>query len=291
MALHEPPTRQTESVFRPTARGGQPVKLSRPGDTAFTKAAAEQEGKRRRMPVIAVQCIACVVAVLLALLLRTAGGSAYEQVRQGFRESLLRNDLPAMLARLWDGDPLESEPPAEEETSVPPAQDTVPPDDNTNSTDELTAPTGARLPPAGAVAVPLRVNRAAYPPLEKGTITADYGYRNHPTDGGEQFHRGVDIAAPSGTPIAAMFHGRVAAVGESESLGRYIRLEHGDGVEVLYAHCASVTAPEGAVVRSGERVAAVGDTGDSTGSHVHVQISCDGVVYNPYAVVPLSRYV
>ncbi|MBQ5841392.1 MAG: M23 family metallopeptidase [Clostridia bacterium] len=287
MALHEPPPRQTDTGLRPTARGGQPVRLAHP---AVPKESEERQGKGRPLPLVAVQCIACGVAVLLALLLRTAGGSAYEQVRQSFRESLLRNDLPAMLALLWDGDPLESEPPSEEETAVPPAEDAAPPDSQPNSTTDSTAPSGARLPPAGAVAVPLRVNLVAYPPLEEGTVTSAYGYRQNPTASGEQFHHGVDIAAPAGTPIAAMFGGRVTAVGESDSLGRYIRLEHGDGVEVLYAHCASVTAAEGAVVRAGERVAAVGNTGDSTGSHLHVQISCDGVVYNPYAVVPLSRY-
>lgn len=238
----------------------------------------KQEKKPRRgLSVVAVQSIACVVVLLLALLLRTAGGEAYEQLRDSFRKGLMGNELLATLARWWDGDPLEDV--------------SRPPDADAESPDAVAADIPGRLPPLGALAVSLRVNRPAVPPLAEGTVTSGYGYRENPTGAGEQFHAGVDIAAPAGAPIAAMYSGRVAAVGESASLGRYIRLDHGAGVEVLYAHCAEIVAPEGAVVRAGERVALVGSTGDSTGPHLHVQVSADGVVYNPAGTVPLVRYV
>ena len=120
--------------------------------------------------------------------------------------------------------------------------------------------------------------------------TSGYGYRTDPLTGARAFHRGVDIAAPAGTPVAAMLFGRVAAVGESDSLGRFIRIDHGDGVEVLYAHCSRVLAAEGAVVRAGETVALVGSTGRSTGAHLHVQISAAGTVFGPARLVPLIRY-
>lgn len=249
---------------------------------------AREEQKKKKQPkentgrlsVVAVQSIACAVVLLLALLLRTAGGEAYEQLRRGFHAGLMRNDLLAALATLWDGDPLAAE-------SVPPDTDTD--GESVSPTAEEEIP--GRLPPSGTLAVALRVNRWVVPPLSSGTLTSGYGYRTDPTGGGEQFHRGVDIAAPAGSPIAAMYDGRVAAVGESASLGRYIRIDHGDGVEVLYAHCAEIIAPQGAAVRAGERVALVGSSGDSTGNHVHVQVSADGVVYNPAGTVPLSRYV
>ena len=241
--------------------------------------AEKKEEKKRtgRLSVVAVQSIACVVVVMLALLLRTASGEAYEQLRESFRKGLMGNELLATLAKWWDGDPLE-------DTSQPPDADMEPPE-----TMALDVP--GRLPPSGALAVSLRVNWPAVPPLAAGAITSRYGYREDPTGEGEQFHSGVDIAAPEGTPVAAMYSGRVSAVGESDSLGRFIQLDHGAGVEVLYAHCAEIVAPEGAVVRAGERVALVGSTGDSTGSHLHIQVSAGGVVYNPAGMVPLVRYV
>lgn len=296
MAAYEPPKRQSDTGFRPTAQGGRPLQISAPPP-------AKDEGTktrpRRHLSVVGVQCLACAVAVLLALLLRTAGGSAYEQLRQGFRESLWRNDLLATLARLWDGDPLEEEPPTEEEgevvsgntDSTTESTDSTTSSDNAEQTTTTATPSEGRLPPEGALAVPLRVNRAACPPLTAGTLTSGYGYRQAPLGSGEEFHRGVDIAAPAGTPVAAMFYGQVTAVGESDSLGRYLRLDHGDGVEVLYAHCETVLAAEGTFVRRGERVALVGNTGRSTGSHLHVQISCDGAVYNPCGILPMTRYV
>lgn len=294
MAAYQPLKRPSDTGFRPTAQGGRPLPIAPPSPA---KDEGEKTHSRRYLSVVGVQCLACAVAVLLALLLRTAGGSAYDQLRQSFRESLWRNDLLGTLARLWDGEPLEEEPPTEEEGEVPSdaSDSTTEPTDSASSpkpTEQTTTnPSEGRLPPEGALAVPLQVNMAACPPLAAGTLTSGYGYRQDPLGNGEEFHRGVDIAAPAGTPVAAMFYGRVSAVGENDSLGRYLRLDHGDGVEVLYAHCETVLAVEGTFVRRGERVALVGNTGRSTGSHLHVQISCDGAVYNPCGILPMTRYV
>ncbi len=246
--------------------------------------ARKEERKRHRLSVVGVQSIACAVALLLTLLLRFAGGSAYEQLRQSFQEHLMRNDLLAALAALWDGDPLEgaiSDPDEVPETGdAHSGADTAP----------ESSPTAGLSLPLGTLAVPLRVTIPACPPVASGTLTSGYGYRENPTGEGIQFHRGVDIAAPAGTAIAAMYGGRVAQVGESDSLGNFLRIDHGDGVEVLYAHCSQVLVAENTAVRAGERVALVGATGDVTGAHVHVQVSCDGVIYNPSAMVAVTRY-
>lgn len=262
--------------------------------------------------VVAVQSIACVVILLLALLMRTAGGSAYEQLRKSFNDSMMSNDLLATLAVLWDGDPLDalSSDPLDEDgetgvtangitgSTTDAASDTTTTDSTTttqtNAVNTTTAVAGVsdtdnRLPPQGMLAVTVRVTHPAASPLEEGRLTSAYGYRADPVGEGEQFHRGVDIAAPTGTPIASMFCGQVCAVGESDSLGRYICLRHGE-VEVLYAHCAQVLASENAVVRAGETVALVGATGEATGSHVHIQVSVGGTVYNPNGVVPVAQY-
>lgn len=252
--------------------------------------------------VVAVQSIACVVVLLLALLLRTAGGEPYARLRESFWDSLQRNDLLATLAALWDGDPSDSV-----SSELQELNDHAPPTDSdttttTTTTATTTATTSAATAaptatgtagdtlPAGVVAVPLRVNHIPVPPLTAGTVTSGYGYRENPTGEGMQFHRGVDIAAPEGTPLFAMFGGRVTAVGESPSLGNYVRLEHGDGVEVLYAHCAAVLVTQDAVLRAGETVALVGATGDVTGAHVHIEVHGDGLVYAPHRIVPVARY-
>lgn len=234
-----------------------------------------EKKKRNRLSVTAVQSLACCCLLLVVLLFRLAGGEAYNRLRQGFHQAMQGNEWLAALATLWDGDPLE-------ESSHPETGDKV---DNFTPSSAL-----GRLPPAGALSVGLRVSHPATAPLSQGRISSSYGYRSDPTGGGEQFHRGVDIAAPEGTPLAAIYNGTVAATGENNSLGRYIRIDHGDGVEILYAHCLEVTATEGMRVRAGERVAAVGSTGDSTGPHVHIQVTADGVVYNPADTVPLTRY-
>ena len=302
MVIHDLPGSSGDTADR--AEWQTPGRWSRPPMPKQEESKKKEGRVRRHLSVLAVQCIACVVILLLALLLRTAGGPAYQQLCRSLQDGLMRNELLEALAVLWDGD-------AQETISQPDSADSpsgsdsttssaTTPSQTTPSTGETTTPAtavspsgtaGGRLPPEGAVAVCLRVNRVACAPLAEGTLTSGYGYRENPTGDGEGFHSGVDIAAPAGTPLASMFYGRVSAVGESATWGRYIRLDHGDGVEVLYAHCSQVLAPQGSVIRAGETVALVGVTGDVTGSHVHIQIRCDGQTYNPVGVVPVERYV
>ncbi len=225
---------------------------------------------------IAMQSAGCAVLVLAALLLRAAGGEAYTALRDRFCESIARNDLLATIAALWDGDPADMV-----ESELQEMNDNAPPAEGT----------AGRLPPQDATAANLCTNHIPSPPLPVGRLTSAYGYRDAPTGDGTEFHRGVDIAAPRGTPIAALFYGTVKTVGDNATFGRYVVLEHGDGVQVLYAHCDEIVAPQGAVVRAGETVALVGSTGDSTGDHVHIQVTGDGMIYNPSAVASVGRYV
>lgn len=114
-----------------------------------------------------------------------------------------------------------------------------------------------------------------------GAVTSPFGWREHPISGAEDFHRGVDIAAASGSGIYASLPGRVVEVDSSPIYGNYITLDHGGGLTTTYCHCESIAAPLGANLRRGELVALVGSTGISTGPHVHFEISKDGRYYNP----------
>ena len=115
----------------------------------------------------------------------------------------------------------------------------------------------------------------------KGTITSAFGYRNHPIDGAERFHYGVDIAAETGTEIVCFADGVVTATGESTSFGKYCTVEHGGGFTTLYAHCSKITASSGAAVRMGDKIAEVGATGQATGPHLHFALQREGIYLNP----------
>ena len=119
-----------------------------------------------------------------------------------------------------------------------------------------------------------------------GALSSGFGYREHPTEGEERFHYGVDLVADSGTDICSFADGTVTVVGESNSYGNYCVIVHENGYSTLYAHCSKITASSGKIVKKGETVAKVGETGMATGPHLHFELQQDGVYLNPiYYVV------
>lgn len=114
-----------------------------------------------------------------------------------------------------------------------------------------------------------------------GVLTSQYGYRDHPIDGKYSFHAGVDLAAEMGTEIAAFANGVVDFIGESESYGLYIQLDHGNGVKSFYCHCSKLCAQKGESVKVGQTIALVGETGNATGPHLHLEMEKDGMQLNP----------
>ena len=114
-----------------------------------------------------------------------------------------------------------------------------------------------------------------------GALTSDFGYREHPVEGEERFHYGVDLAADSGTAICCFAGGTVTAVGESSSYGKYCIVAHEGGYSTLYAHCSRITISSGKTVKKGEKIAEVGETGIATGPHLHFELQKDGVYLNP----------
>ncbi len=114
-----------------------------------------------------------------------------------------------------------------------------------------------------------------------GTLTSNFGYREHPVEGEERFHYGVDLAADTGTAIRCFADGTVTAVGESSSYGRYCIVTHEGGYSTLYAHCSRVTASSGTAVKEGQKIAEVGESGMATGPHLHFELHRDGTYLNP----------
>lgn len=122
-----------------------------------------------------------------------------------------------------------------------------------------------------------------------GEITSAYGYRVHPLTEEYTFHAGVDIAADTGTPIGAFADGTVDFIGESSKYGQYIQLDHGNGMKSFYCHCSELLLGKGKTVTAGQTIALAGDTGDATGSHLHLELKKDDVLLNPsYYIETLS---
>lgn len=114
-----------------------------------------------------------------------------------------------------------------------------------------------------------------------GTLTSSFGYREHPVEGEDTFHYGVDLAAAKGTDIVCFADGTVGVVGESSSYGNYCTVNHPGGCTTLYAHCDRILTRSGASVKKGEIIAKVGETGMATGSHLHFELQSRGIYLNP----------
>ena len=135
---------------------------------------------------------------------------------------------------------------------------------------EVMSPDGTRAP-TGTLQWPLPV---------AGTITSQFGHRVDPITGEVSSHTGTDIACAEGTPILAAADGTVTVANSLDSwggsYGYYIQIDHGGGLETLYAHCSSICVTTGQQVQSGEVIGYVGHTGRATGNHLHLEVSVDG---------------
>lgn len=118
-------------------------------------------------------------------------------------------------------------------------------------------------------------------PLPEGVLTSSFGERVNPVTGNRVFHRGIDLAAPEGTPVYACASGVVIESAYSEIYGNYIILRHSGGRESLYGHLSSKSVEPRDEIKSGAVIGGVGSTGQSTGPHLHFEIHENGVPRDP----------
>lgn len=130
-------------------------------------------------------------------------------------------------------------------------------------------------------------------PIDQGVLTSPFGYRTSPTAGASSNHKGIDIGVDSGTPVYAAQSGTViTASNQPGGAGLYVKIDHGNGWTTTYMHNSELLVQTGDTVSKGERIALSGNTGVSTGPHLHFQIEKDGTPMDPltfkYDAVPSS---
>jgi len=115
----------------------------------------------------------------------------------------------------------------------------------------------------------------------KGWITSYFGHRISPTRGVKRMHEGLDVGAPIGTPIYAPADGIITYAGNKAGFGKFVQIDHGYGIETIYAHSSEILTRNGVKVSRGDIIAQVGNTGHSTGPHLHYEVRVNGIAVDP----------
>jgi murein DD-endopeptidase MepM/ murein hydrolase activator NlpD len=118
-----------------------------------------------------------------------------------------------------------------------------------------------------------------------GPTVSGFGWRRNPIFGGVQFHKGVDIATPTGSPVVAPADGVVKSSGMKGGYGYCVFIDHGYGFETRYAHCSAILVSEGQSIKRGDLIALVGTTGWSIGPHLHYEVLVNHIHVDP------TRYI
>lgn len=138
----------------------------------------------------------------------------------------------------------------------------------------------------GAIAIP------SDKPLQTAVFTSGYGYRDDPFHHGSDFHPGIDLAAPIGTPIHATADGTIVAAGwNNGGYGNMVEIDHGKGIHTRYGHMSRVLVSDGEHVTRGQVIGLVGSTGHSTGAHCHYEVRIDNKPVNPIPFMKSTDYL
>lgn len=116
--------------------------------------------------------------------------------------------------------------------------------------------------------------------------SSDFGKRVHPIRKAVRHHNGVDLAAPTGAPIRSVADGLVVFADSYAKYGNLVTIQHAGGLTTLYGHCETISVQPGQAVRAGQIIATVGNTGGSTGPHLHFETRIDGKPHDPDKFIP-----
>ncbi len=115
----------------------------------------------------------------------------------------------------------------------------------------------------------------------QGWVTSEFGYRESPFSGVREFHRGIDISTRTGVQVVAPADGIVSEVSYDREMGHMIRIDHGHGMSTWYGHLWKSALMKGSMVKKGDLIGYVGNSGRSTGSHLHYSVILNGIPVNP----------
>lgn len=251
---------------------------------------------------ILLQSVLCILVVAGVFLVSKVSPTAYAKMREDYQK-IMQNDMSAgeMLEQLKDTaefvfKPSETYEPA---FSANAATESSANKVNVDSFDVTSDETGETVAVGeiingsgggdiegkeaveGTSFAPYYVSVDPVIPVKNARITSRFGYRTNPVSGNYGFHTGLDLAAAEGTPISAVFFGRVAETGESDVWGKYVLMEHSDGFATYYCHLSEIYVEKNAVIRQGETIGLVGSTGWSTGPHLHFEVRINDVRVDP----------
>ena len=123
-------------------------------------------------------------------------------------------------------------------------------------------------------------------PLMGTRISSDFGNRNHPVRKIFRHHNGIDLAAPKGAPIRVVRDGMVVFADPHSGYGNLVVVQHTNGLTSHYGHCNTILVRTGQRVRAGQIIATVGNTGITTGPHLHFEIRIKSVPFDPERFIP-----
>jgi murein DD-endopeptidase MepM/ murein hydrolase activator NlpD len=135
--------------------------------------------------------------------------------------------------------------------------------------------------PAGGLAPHRTLPALHIEGMEGRQVTSGFGMRQHPIDGEEHFHTGVDLRMSEGAPIRAAAGGVVRRAGERGGYGQAVEVDHGNGMSTLYAHASALAVQPGEVIQAGQALGWVGQTGNATGPHLHFEVRMQGRPIDP----------
>ncbi len=221
-----------------------------------------------KLCIILLQAVAVIIIIVTVLIIKYLDGNLFTKLKEWYIDNFEQSTQVSEV--LEDGD-------TESDNIV------LPDEDENTQDDERVVLTNAVNIDKIKYNAPLNIKKynTMVLPVE-GLVTSSFGDREDPFSGNEAIHKGVDIAANSGTDIKCAAEGTVLSVGYDEfGYGNYIIIQHSQSVETLYAHCSRIIAKKGQKVKAGEVLAKVGNTGRSTGSHLHFEISVNGLQIDP----------
>ncbi|HZV54672.1 MAG TPA: M23 family metallopeptidase [Rhodocyclaceae bacterium] len=137
-----------------------------------------------------------------------------------------------------------------------------------------------------------RIRKSQLPtsmPVELAWNASSYGWRADPITGETAMHTGVDFTADVGTPIKSAAAGVVVNVEKHPSYGNMVDIDHGNDLITRYAHCSTILVQPGSLVKRGQKIAEVGNTGRTTGPHLHFEVRVKGVTHNPNSFLQMAQ--